>query len=62
MALLTAPDLRRMFEDKNTAVRAEKLSHILEALEKLKVTANSRYESAFSQVCIGRPSLRAFHK
>ena len=43
-------DLRRMFEDKNTAVRAEKLSHILEALEKLKVAANSRYESAFGQV------------
>ena len=41
-----------MFEDKNTAVRAEKLSHILEALEKLKVTANSRYESAFGQVCV----------
>lgn len=39
-----------MFEDKNTAVRAEKLSHILEALEKLKVTANTRYESAFGQV------------
>mmetsp|Transcript_15647 Transcript_15647/g.21453 ORF Transcript_15647/g.21453 Transcript_15647/m.21453 type:complete len:1759 (-) Transcript_15647:115-5391(-) len=46
----TERDLRRLFEDKNTAVRAEKLSHILEALEKLKVTANSRYESAFTQI------------
>ena len=51
------PDLRRMFEDKNTAVRAEKLSHILEALEKLKVTANSRYESAFGQVSTPYPIL-----
>eukprot|EP01042_Synura_sphagnicola_P005236 gene5236-6680_t len=50
-ALATQRDLRRLFEESSAGVmRAEKLSFILESLEKLKNGSNEKYESAFIQI------------
>lgn len=47
----TERDLRRLFEQQGEhVVQAEKLSFILESLEKFKVVASERYESAFTQI------------
>jgi hypothetical protein len=47
----TERDLRRLFEESHgNVIQAEKLSFVLESLEKFKVTINNRYESAFKQV------------
>jgi len=47
----TERDLRRLFEQtSDPAVRAEKLSFVLESLEKFKLVASERYESAFTQI------------
>jgi hypothetical protein len=44
-------DLRRLFDEENAnAILAEKLSFILEGLEKLKGNANVRYENSNRQV------------
>jgi hypothetical protein len=51
-SMSTERDLRRLFEqgDGQSVVRAEKLSFILESLEKFKVVASERYESSFAQI------------
>ena len=47
----TERDLRRLFEQAGgQVVQAEKLSFILESLEKFKSVASERYESAFTQI------------
>lgn len=47
----TERDLRRLFEEDNAnTVRAEKLSFILESLEKFKVNVSQKYDSAFKQI------------
>lgn len=47
----TERDIRRLFEQSvDDIVRAEKLSFILESLEKFKLVASERYESAFVQI------------
>jgi hypothetical protein len=49
--LATQRDLRRLFEESAAGVmRAEKLSFVLESLEKLKRGAKEKYESAFMQI------------
>jgi len=52
----TERDLRRLFEedsgqnDSQGILRAEKLSFILESLEKFKLTISEKYDSAFKQI------------
>ncbi len=50
----TERDLRRLFEEEPSTstdiVKAEKLSFILESLEKLKVSVSEKYDSAFKQI------------
>jgi hypothetical protein len=46
----TERDLRRLFEEKGGAgVMAERLSFLLESLEKFKITCHTRYDTAFTQ-------------
>mmetsp|Transcript_14540 Transcript_14540/g.24163 ORF Transcript_14540/g.24163 Transcript_14540/m.24163 type:complete len:91 (+) Transcript_14540:146-418(+) len=50
-SMSTERDLRRLFETEDkSGVQAEKLSFILESLEKFKGVASERYESAFTQI------------
>ena len=51
-SMSTERDLRRLFEQKDSlsVVAAEKLSFVLESLEKFKVVASERYESSFAQI------------
>lgn len=51
-SMSTERDLRRLFEQKDSqsVVAAEKLSFILESLEKFKTVASERYESSFAQI------------
>ena len=50
-SMSTERDLRRLFEQaSDPAMRAEKLSFVLESLEKFKLVASERYESAFTQI------------
>lgn len=51
-SMSTERDLRRLFEQSEgqAVVKAEKLSFILESLEKFKVVASERYESSFAQI------------
>jgi hypothetical protein len=49
----TERDLRRLFEEESSSVeivKAEKLSFVLEALEKLKISVSEKYDSAFKQI------------
>ena len=51
-SMSTERDLRRLYEQNEgqQVVKAEKLSFILESLEKFKVVASERYESSFAQI------------